>query len=247
MSTGQVPSPLTGLKREIELWVGVIFLFCGMALLVTGLNSAATEWSFERGATRVRATVIDRDFVPADRDENPKTVYRVRYRYSTLEGEARERVEEVSVERWEALPPGAELDVALLSGFEPRTEEKTRANWGGVLALVAMGTPFTLFGVWFGVPRMRRALRLISAYRSGVLAAAEVLEIVDSGIRINRVPMVRMRFRFRDAKGVSHEGETGPLYPEEAAALQPGARGAVRYDASAPDASVWVGREEDPR
>jgi hypothetical protein len=153
----------------------------------------------------------------------------------------------VPVERWEALPPGAELDVALLSGFEPRTEEKTRENWSGVLAPVAMGTPFTLFGVWFGVPRMRRALRLISAYRSGVVAAGEVLEIVDSGVRINRVPMVRMRFRFRDAKGVSHEGETGPLYPEEAAALQPGARGAVRYDACAPDASVWVGREEDPR
>jgi len=247
VSAGKVPSPLTGLKREIELWVGVVFLFAGLALLVTGLNSAATEWRFERGATRVQATVIDRDFVPADRDENPKTVYRVRYRYSTLEGEARERVEEVSVERWEALPPGAELEVALLSGFEPRTEEKTRATWGGVLALVAMGTPFTLFGVWFGVPRMRRALCLISAYRSGVLAAAEVLEIVDSGIRINRVPMVRMRFRFRDAKGVSHEGETGPLYPEEAAALQPGTCGAVRYDASAPDASVWVGREEDPR
>ena len=247
MSASKVPSPLAGLKREIEIWVGVVFLFAGIALLVTGLNLAATEWRFERGATRIRATVIDRDFVPADRDENPKTVYRVRYRYSTLEGEARERVEEVPVERWEALPPGAELDVALLSGFEPRTEDVARANWSGVLALVAMGTPFTVFGVWFGVPRMRRALRLISAYRSGVLAEGEVLEIVDSGVRINRVPMVRMRFRFRDAKGVSHDGETGPLYPEEAAALQPGARGAVRYDACAPDASVWVGREEDPR
>ena len=247
MSTGQVPSPLTGLKREIELWVGVIFLFCGIALLVTGLNLAATEWSFERGATRVRATVIDRDFVPADRDENPKTVYLVRYRYPTLEGDAQERVEEVSVERWEALPPGAELDVAFLSGFEPRTEDVARANWSGVLALVAMGTPFTVFGVWFGVPRMRRALRLISAYRSGVLAEGEVLEIVDSGVRINRVPMVRMRFRFRDARGSSHEGETGPLYPEEASELKPGALGAVRYDASAPQVSVWVGREEDPR
>ena len=136
------------------------FLLAGIALLATGLNSAATEWSFERGATRVPAIVIDRDFVPADRDENPKTVYRVRYRYSTLEGEARERVEEVPVERWEALLPGAELEVALLSGFEPRTEEKTRANRGGALALLAMGTPFTAFGVWFGIPRMKRALRL---------------------------------------------------------------------------------------
>jgi hypothetical protein len=246
VSTGKVPSPLAGLKREIELWVGVIFLFCGIALLVTGLNLAATEWSFERGATCVRATVIDRDFVPADRDENPKTVYLVRYRYSTLEGEARERVEEVSVERWEALPPGAELEVALLSGFEPRTEEKTRANWSGVLALLAMGTPFTVFGVWFGVPRMRRALRLISALPLRGPGRGRCSDR-GLGIRINRVPMVRMRFRFRDAKGVSHEGETGPLYPEEAAALQPGACGAVRYDASAPDVSVWVGREEDPR
>jgi hypothetical protein len=225
----------------------VVFLFAGIALLATGLNSAATGWRFESGATRVRATVIDRDFVPADRDVNPRTIYRVRYRYSSLEGEARERVEEMPVERWEALPPGAELEVALLSGFEPRTEEETRANWGGVLALVAMGTPFIGFGLWFGVPRMKRALRLLSAYRSGISADGEVVEIVDSGIRANRVPMVRARFRFRDAKGVFHEGETGPLYPEEAAELKAGTRGAVRYHASAPDVSVWVGREEDPR
>lgn len=240
MSSPRVPSPLAGLKREIEIWAGLLFLGGGIALLVTAVDLAFTELRYAREAIIVPATVLERDFIPADRADIRTTRYRIRYRYAVEGVQPQELAEEVDVERWEALPPGKQFDLAVLPGEGARPRGSGLAEMIGVAVLVVMGGAFVPLGWFLGVSRLKRTLRLVRVYWRGAEARGEVLEVVDSGTAINRVSMARMRFRYADLKGMTHEGETGLLSPAEADSLEPGATGLVRYDMTDPGISVWV-------
>lgn len=240
MNARRVPSPLTGLKREIEIWAGLLFFGAGIAMLIIASNLALTEMRYAREAIIVPATVLERDFVPADRTANPSTRYRIRYRYVLDGAPPQELAEEVDVDRWEALAPGSQFDLAVLPDEGARPRSSGLAEMIGIAVLVVMGGIFVPLGWLLGVSRLRRALRRVRVYWGGTDARGEVLEVVDTGTAINRVPMSRMRFRFTDLKGMTHEGETGLLSPAEADGLAPGASGVVRYDMADPGISVWV-------
>lgn len=116
MNAPQVPSPLAGLKREIEVWAGLLFLGTGAAMLIIAADLALTELRYAREAIVVPATVLERDFIPADRADNRTTRYRIRYRYAVGGAQPQELAEEVGVERWEARAPGRQFDLAVLPG-----------------------------------------------------------------------------------------------------------------------------------
>lgn len=245
MSPPRVPAPLAGLKREIDIWMGMLLLGVGIAMLIVAANLALTELRYAREANIVQGTVLERDVIPADRSENPRTRYRVRYRYAVDGAQPRELVEEVDVDRWEARTPGRQFDIAVLSHESARAGDGGLAEIVSVAGLVILGAIFAPLGWSLGVPRLRRVLGQRRVVRHGAEARAEVLEVVDSGTTLNHVPMSRMRFRFTDAQGMLHQGETGLLSPEEAAGLQPGAIGLVRYDWADPGISVWVDAGSD--
>ncbi len=240
MNSPRVPSPLAGLKREIGIWAGLVFFGAGIAVLITAANMALIELRYARDAIIVPATVLERHFVPADRTQNPRTRYRIRYRYALDGAQAQELAEDVDVERWEALLPGTQFDLAVLPGEGTRPRGSGLAEIISVAVLAVMGAIFVPLGWFLGVSQLRRELRRVRVYWRGTEARGEVLEIVDTGTAINRVPMARMRFRFTDVKGMVHEGETGLLSPAEADGLKPGDTGLVRYDIGDPEISVWV-------
>ncbi len=240
MNAPRVPSPLTALKREIEIWVGLVVFCAGISMPIIAANLVWIELRYAREAIVVPATVMERDFIPADSEENPKTRYRVRYRYSVDGVQPQEGTEEVAVDDWEARIPGSQFELAVLPGEGARPRGSGLAEKISIAGLVVMAAVFLPIGWSLGVSRLPRALGRLRVYRSGTEARAEVLEIVDSGTAINHVPMAKMRFRFTDAKGVVHEGETGLLSPSEASSLEPGAPGLVRYDEADPGISVWV-------
>lgn len=247
MNAPRVPSPLAGLKREIEIWAGLLLFVAGVAMLIIAADLALTELRYAREAIIVPATVLERDFIPADRADNRTTRYRIRYRYAVEGAQPQELAEEVDVERWEALAPGRQFDLAVLPGEGARPRDSGLAEMTGVAVLVVMGGIFVPLGWLLGVSRLRRALRLARVYRRGAEARGKVSEVVDTGTAINRVPMARMRFRYTDLKGMTHEGETGLLSPAEAASLEPGATGRVRYDMADPGISVWVDQGGEAR
>lgn len=240
MNAPRVPSPLAALKREIEIWVGLVVFCAGISMPIIAANLVWIELRYAREAIIVPATVMERDFIPADRKDNPKTRYRIRYRYSVDGVQPQEGAEEVGVDSWEARMPGSQFELAVLPGEGARPRGSGLAEKISIAGLVVMAAVFLPVGWYLGVSRLPRALGRLRVYRSGTEARAEVLEIVDSGIAINRVQMARMRFRFTDAKGVVHESETGLLSPAEANSLEPGMTGLVRYDEADPGISVWV-------
>jgi hypothetical protein len=247
MNAPRVPSPLAGLKREIEIWAGLLFFGAGIAMLIIAADLALTELRYAREAIIVLATVLERDFIPADRADNRTTRYRIRYRYAVEGVPPQELAEEVDVDRWEALLPGTQFDLAVLPGEGARPRGSGLAEMISVAGLVVMGGIFVPLGWLLGVSRLRRALRRVRVYWRGAEARGEVLEVVDTGTAINRVPMARMRFRYTDLKGMTHEGETGLLSPAEADSLEPGATGLVRYDMADPGISVWVDHGGDAK
>jgi hypothetical protein len=240
MSRPRVPAPLAALKREIEMWLGLLLFGVGIAMLIIAANLALTELRYAREAILVPATVLERDFIAADRSENPRTRYRVRYRYAVAGGQPQELLEEVDVDRWEARAPGMQFDVAVLAQEDARAGDGGLAEMVSAAGLVFLGAIFVSVGWSLGVSRLRRALGQARVYRRGAEARGEVLEVADTGTAINRVPMSRMRFRFTDVHGEVHEGETGLLSPEEAGGLEPGTTGLVRYDEGDPGINVWV-------
>ena len=146
----------------------------------------------------------------------------------------------MDLERWEALTPASQFDLAVLPGEGARPRGGGLQEKTSIAVLVVLAGIFVPLGWWLGVSRLRRVLKLVRVYWRGTEASGELLEVVETGTAINQVPMSRMRFRYTDLKGVVHEGETGLLSPAEVDGLEPGATGLVRYDVADPDISVWV-------
>ncbi len=244
MSAPRIPSPLAALKREVEIWAGLLFFGVGAAMLVIAFNLARTELRYAQEAITVPAIVLQKDFVPANREDNPTTRYRLHYRYALTGETPQERSEDVDVNRWEALAPGGQFDLAVLRGEAERDRQGGLAEKIGIAVLVILSAVFLPVGWTLGVSRLRLAIDRIRVFFRGTETGGEILEVVGTGTAINRVQMMRARFRFTDLTGVSHEGETGLLSPAEAAGLEPGATGRVRYDLANPALSVWMDRGE---
>jgi hypothetical protein len=108
---------------------------------------------------------------------------------------------------------------------------------------------FTLLGLVFaggggaiffnGISGIRRELRLRD---DGALVDATVVQVGPANVGFNGIPQWRIVYRYKDAKGRAHQGESGVMPPEEAQTWKAGDRGRVRFDTRAPAKSVWIGK-----
>jgi hypothetical protein len=94
----------------------------------------------------------------------------------------------------------------------------------------------------------RRVMDLMRLAGHGAAGTATVTSAFETSTAVKGVPFWRLRYRYRDAAGAEHEGESDLLTPKEAAEWRSGASGPILYDAARPATSAWLGRhaELDP-
>jgi len=114
-----------------------------------------------------------------------------------------------------------------------RTGEYTAAAGGLIVAAIGGRLVGTALG------RLRTEERLL---REGLSAQAEVLAVEETNIRFNRLRQWVIRYRYDDRAGEAHEGRSGYLDPDEAAAWNPGDHGVARFDPRRPSVSIWIGK-----
>jgi hypothetical protein len=225
--------------RDVHLPAGALFVFVGAALLWTAITMALDL----RQAADLPATVLGKDWIPADRDQNPSTRYRVRVRFVDPGGETNQLDLDVEPEEWEELAAGDTYPVRYVASrrkvIPSGMAEPITAAIVGAVSIVVL-----LIGRWLFVPAARRLLRDLRLLSGGTPASATVTDVFPTSSSVNRVTLWKLRYRYKDRMGAEHEAESGFLMPDEAHEWQPGSTGAIRYDPRQPSASLWLGSEE---
>lgn len=242
-SSAGMPSTFMLVRRNMLLLFGAIFLIVGLVMLVVGIGLAWSESRFASDGRAATGTVtgkfIDRATAGSDRG----TRYIVRYRFIDVDGRQTDGSDTIGFDAWDALTEGGAVAVTYLAG-DPGTN---RVAGGGGLAVVAVilvlgvvmtgiGVPLTIRG-WRGVSQARRL------WRDGSPVTGTVTGVEQTNVRYNRQNMWRIRYRYADAAGATHDGESGYVSYEEAAKWQTGNTAMVRYDPRRPGVSVWIGAE----
>jgi hypothetical protein len=235
------PSYLALARRSFWLFFGAIWLCVGLALLAGGVVFAATEAQYA-DAVATTGLVLGKDIVPADSDSS--TEYRVRYRFTTDNGETVEGDEAVSVEAWEALVERGPIVVYYLPARPGASRLSAGADPTGPLIFGLMGIIFGGIGgilVVHSLRDIRRARRLLTL---GTPVRATVLGVEQTNVSINRRNQFRVRYTYRDALGREYEGTSGYLDWTEAETWDPGDECLVHFDPARPEESYWIGRVE---
>lgn len=234
----RAPSTFALLRRNFWLLFGAIFIVAGLLSTVIGLGIAWEESRFSSEGRRVQATVLGKSIDPGDADEG--TEYFVQYRFTDAAGTVRDGSDQVGFSVYDAAREGGPIEVEFIPDDPDANRvgtEDAALSWiilgVGVLVLL-IGAAVALSG-WRGFRRERRL------WRDGIPAAAEVTSVEETNVRVNRRQMWRIRYRFVDASGSTHEGSSGYLGWDEVRDLRSGDRGTIRYDPRRPDESIWVG------
>lgn len=94
-----------------------------------------------------------------------------------------------------------------------------------------IGLPLLVIGFVLG-PVLWNRHKEARLLERGVAAIARVLEVIDTGDRMNKNPVVRVRLSVRGADGVEFPAEVRTVASAvRLQTLKPGAELAVRYDA----------------
>ena len=236
-------APMGTLRRA---WRGGLLLigalFAAFALLALGIamQAATRDIRYRWYAQQASATVIDKVIHHAGDPSTPRSQYLVRYRFVARDGSTQYGIGTLPFDTWDALRPGARLTVAYLParayGSRPLGDfgDGEAVGWG-LIGVILGGVGLALL-----VVPLRRAWRIERLLREGIETEGTVDEAENSGWRVNRVPMWRVKYSYTDAGGVALTGRSG-LQPKEAArAWKKGDTGAVRYDTADPTRSIWV-------
>jgi hypothetical protein len=243
MSNGGLGVLLGQMKRSFWLYFGGIWLLVGVIMLIVAIGMAVEE---RRWAAAVRTTgmVLTKDIVPADSDSS--TQYRITFRYATDDGRTAEGDQQVDVSTWEALTERGPVDVFYLPGSaESARLDASPQPVGPILFFVIGAVVGGIGGVLFG-RALRGLIRTRRVMRMGVDAEATVTAVEQTDVSFNRRPQFRVRYRYRDAGGAPHEGDSGYLDWEEASTFGEGDVVTIRYDPRHPVDSVWIGRPPAP-
>jgi len=233
---------LGGALRDIRAPAGALFLAAGIALAWT---SAQTALEY-RGALELRGVVTAKERLRADRKETPATRFVVRYRLELPGGETVAAVADLPRPEWEALAVGGAHPVLYLPEERRALPPAGTANYIGGVIVGLLGLAFAVIGVLL----LRKPLRVLALrarlLQRGVQASAVVSEVFQTNTAVNGVILWRLRYRYRDAAGAEHEGESDPLRPAEANGWDAGAAGSALYDPLAPGRSAWLGSAPEP-
>lgn len=223
--------------REVHFLAGVFLAICGTVL---ALNAADTALDY-RNALELKGALIAKDMVRADAESKKGTRFVARYRVALPDGQTLDAEEDLPRTDWEARALGSAHTVLYLP-----SSGKTLSNATGdrvaVAIMGAIGLVLLVSGSLLARTPARRLLERLRIAGSGAPAQAAVLDVFQTSTAVNRVILWQLRYRYRDATGAEHEGESELLRPEEAARWQPGAVAEILYDPQRPAGSVWLGR-----
>jgi len=236
------PSILKLLSRSVFLLVGGVFFAVGVMFAYFGLDEWRQQQYFEKEAMQARGTVVNKSLERAAREGNPRTKYLVSYRFLSADGQTVEQTGEVSVDEWEHLEEGSPFTVTYLPSDPHAASTNAGGEWWEPLALGAFGSLFAFIGIFIGQSDLRRILLVLRLSRSGLTAEGTVTKVWATGTSVNRVHQWQLSYEFRDHLGLTRQGESELLAPDEAAAWEPGKTGAVRFDRERSQDSVWIGR-----
>jgi hypothetical protein len=226
-------------RRSFLLWFGAAFLGIGLFIAVMGFQETRRERRYETRGEAINAVVVRKSIRPASRQGNTSTRYEVTYRFTTEDGRALEGVDAVSVEQWESLDAGSPFRITYLPGAPGSSRAQGSGDLASGLVGIGAGSLFALVGgglfVWSG-RRLRREWRLL---RTGEATQGSVVAVEPTNVRVNRVQQWRVRYRYQDHLGRTHEGVSGTVSPYEAGLVEVGGTLPVRFDRQRPEESTW--------
>ena len=232
--------PLKLLSRaflEVPLLAGAFLVLCGTVL---ALNTVDMVLDY-RTAVELKAALIAKDMLRAEAAANTGTRFVARYRVALPEGQVLEAEEDLPRAVWEARGLGSEHTV-LYHPSSGRILPNTGGDKAGVALMGAIGLLLLAGGGLLAGAPARGVLERLRIAGAGMPAQAEVLDVFQTSTSVNRVILWRLRYGYRDASGCRHEGESGFLWPAEAARWKSGSLGEIRYDPQRPAGSVWLDR-----
>lgn len=238
LSVFKIPS------RWSLLWFGAIFFTVGIMLVYVGVYEWQKQQHFNREAVQAQATVLSKSLERATRDGNPRTKYLLTYHFSTADGRTVEQTDEVSVDEWEIQNGGSRLTVTYVPSNPESARTRSGADWWEPLMFGAFGVLFTLIGIVVARSDLRHVLLVWRLSRTGLPAEGTVRKVWATSTSINRVPQWQLSYEFRDHMGLTQQGESHLLSPEEATSWNVGDKGPVRFDRTRPQDSVWIGHSE---
>lgn len=225
------------------LWFGGIWLAAGVALLGIGGGIAMTQRSGDSSlvasGVRTEGIVLTKEIATPD-DGPPR--HRVTFRFTDERDTTIRGTAEVDAAAWDALAERGPIEVHYLAGDPQNYGVTGQTSDDPVIAFICAvaGIPIGAIGGALVVHalRSRRVRRELLLH--GAAATATVTEVMPGNLRINGIPQWRLRYRFRDDRGQSHEGKCDISF-DEAQRWQTGAIGRVRYDKRNARANVWTG------
>jgi hypothetical protein len=223
--------------RGVALPAGAILLVAGV---VFSFGAAETGLSY-RDAIVLRGVVTGKEWIRADRERNPSTRFVARYRLVVPGGETMEAEDDLPRKLWEARGVGDEVPLRYLAR-ERRTLPESGAELEGAIIMGALGAILFVAGLLLARGPVGRIIVLMRLIGRGSAGTATVTGVFETSTSTKQMIFWRLRYRYRDARGVEHEGESDLLAPDEAGAWQAGATGPILYDPARPAASAWLGR-----
>lgn len=231
--------------RQLDFWVifGGLWFGVGSLFVVVGgivlWHEASTEARLAREGVAASGVVLSKRMTGSKDD--PK--FTIEYRFNSGSG-VNESSTEVDGALWDRLLEGEAVALRYVPAAPDvhRIAGEQRSRWLRGILFAGVGSLFALTGgliLWRRAARRRFVAELL---RDGMRAEGEVLEVAPTRLRVNRVPLWAIRYRYRDADGNPHEARTPPMAEEEATRWQPGERGEVRYERARPHRSLWGGR-----
>ena len=220
------------------LWLFVGTLFASIGGVVLWQDFTLDTELARNGATASGVVLAKSMHGGANQDP----AFRVEYRYTAADGTVTDRTANIDGKTWDALVEGEAVAISYVRSA-PRLhrvagEYPEHFILGSVFS--ALGSFFAVAGaliLWHATARRKFAKRL---RREGERVNAEVIEVMPTNFRINRIPQWVIRYRYHDPFGITHEGKTPPMPPEQAQLWKPGDCGQVCFERDRPQRSILI-------
>lgn len=242
-------SPLRLNPKSFDALFGGIFLLVGLPLFVVSLYFFYTDWRFSRDARSTEGTVLTKEIRrsvdtrsdrPGGRSETRH--YEVTYRFK-IDGNTLEGRDELSQGDWERLRERGPVGVLYL----PQTPSSSRLAgnrpWLMKVMFGVLGLIFTTIGGTSVLHSIRHARLEAWLRQHGVSTQGTVTDLRERNVRINKVPLWRLQYEYRDYQGHPHV-RTIDMLADEAEHWNVGNIGKVLYDSKRPTEAVWLGRDD---
>ena len=205
---------------------GPIFVAFGLLFGAVGVMVGLQEHRFATEGVVAEGRVLDKR-IEHERDHrgNDSTRYVVTYRFTASSGERVDGRAFFAADAWQALYRDDPVLVRYLPDRPGTNRPADHDDVAYACALLGGGAVFTLIGgllLGWSVRRWRRRRRLL---REGVAVTARVLGVEPTPYRVGRERQWRVRYRYTDGAGVSHDAVSEPLPPRTACGWRPGIPG----------------------